>query len=432
MHRGVLGLAYRLVEAALLLIPPTRPSLIGMDTFTTGTLDLAPILPAMTDFRHHLHQIPELLYEEFQTAAAIRTKLDQLGIACLPGPANARTATIAVLGDPQKPCIALRADIDALPITETTGLPYASRHPGRMHACGHDGHTATLMGVAAALAKHAQKLPVCVKLIWQPAEECGGGAGRLVQAGVLDGRLGPKVSAIFGLHGWPGLPVGLVATKPGALLAAVDGFSATFIGKGCHAAFPHLGADPIAAACNAVVELQQIASREIDPTEPVVVTVAQINAGTTTNVIPDTATFAGTVRTVNDQTRTYIKQAVIRRCQSAAASGRCTVKVNYDEGYPATINDPTMAQWVADSARTALGEKSFMPVARPTMGGEDFSYYLQKVPGCFFFIGVEPPGMTSYPSLHSDHYDFTDAALAVGMKMFLALIDCFAGNISRK
>jgi len=409
-----------------LLIPRPRPSLFDMDTFTAGKLDPAPILPAMADFRHRLHQIPELLYEEFQTAAAIRAELEQLGIAYIIGPANAPTATIAVLGDPKKPCVALRADIDALPITEATGLPYASRHPGRMHACGHDGHSATLMGVAAALAKHAPKLPVCVKLIWQPAEESGGGADRLVKAGVLDGRLGPKVAAIFGLHGWPGLPVGLVATKPGALLAAVDGFSVTFTGKGCHAAFPHLGADPLAAACSAVVELQQIASREVDPTDSVVVTVARINAGTATNVIADTATFAGTVRTLNDHARTHVKAALIRRCQAAAAAGRCTVKVDYDAGYPATANDPAMAQWVADCARTALGEKAFIPVARPTMGGEDFSYYLQRIPGCFFFLGVQPPGMNSYPSLHSDHYDFTDAAMAVGMKMFLALIDRFA------
>jgi len=397
-----------------------------MDTFTAGKLDLAPILPAMADFRHRLHQIPELLYEEFQTAAAIRAELDQRGIGYITGPATAPTATIAVLGDPHKPCVALRADIDALPITEATGLPYASRHSGRMHACGHDGHTATLMGVAAALAKLAPSLPVCVKLIWQPAEESGGGADRLVKAGVLDGRLGPKVSAIFGLHGWPGLPVGLVATKPGELLAAVDGFAVTFTGKGCHAAFPHLGADPIAAACSAVVELQQIASREIDPTDAVVITVARINAGTATNIIPDTAAFAGTARTLAEQTRAQVKEAIIRRCQGIAAAGRCTVQVDYDAGYPATINDPRLADWVADCARTALGEKAFIPVARPTMGGEDFSYYLQQIPGCFFFVGVQPPGMNSYPGLHSDHYDFTDDAMAVGMKMFLALIDRFA------
>jgi amidohydrolase len=204
--------------------------------------------PRVIDLRHRLHQIPELMYEERETAAAIRRELDQLGLAHTDGVAGAPTATIAMVGDTRKPCLALRADIDALPIEEKTGLPYASRHTGRMHACGHDGHSAILMGAAAALKAIENDLPVCVKFLWQPAEEGGAGADRLVRAGVLDGRLGPKVSAIFGLHGWPGLPVGTIATKPGALLAATDNFHITFTGRGCHGAFPHLGIDPIVPA----------------------------------------------------------------------------------------------------------------------------------------------------------------------------------------
>ena len=199
-------------------------------------------MPAIASFRHRLHRIPELAFEEFKTADAIRAELDQLGIAYTAGVKNAQTATIALIGDLDKPCIALRADIDALPIDERTGVAYRTTHPGRMHACGHDGHIATLIGVASILKSTADTLRVCVKLIWQPAEEGGGGAEKLVDAGVLDGRLGPKVDAIFGLHGWPGLPVGTVATKPGALLAATDNFIATFVGKGCHGAYPHLGA----------------------------------------------------------------------------------------------------------------------------------------------------------------------------------------------
>src|SRR5262249_38098512 len=163
--------------------------------------------------------------------------------------------TIAWIGDTNKPCVALRADIDALPITEETGLPYTSTHAGMMHACGHDGHIATLVGVASILKSIQNDLPVCVKLLWQPAEEGGGGAEKLVAAGVLDGRIGPKVTAIFGLHGWPGLKVGLIATKPGPLLAATGNFIATFTGTGCHGAFPHLGRDPIVTAAEAVVNL---------------------------------------------------------------------------------------------------------------------------------------------------------------------------------
>src|SRR3954470_18829675 len=210
-------------------------------------------LPRAIDLRHRLHEIPEVRYEEFATCAAIRAELDRLGIKYIDGVEGAPTATIAWIGDTSKPCIALRADIDGLPICEATGVPYASTHPGRMHACGHDGHSATLAGVAAVLKTIADELPVCVKLIWQPAEEGGGGGERLVLAGVLDGRLGPKVQAIFGLHGWPGLKVGTVATKPGALLAATDNFAVTFHGSGCHGAFPHLGRDPIVAACKAVM-----------------------------------------------------------------------------------------------------------------------------------------------------------------------------------
>ncbi len=239
------------------------------------------------ELRHRLHQIPELGFAEFKTAAAIRAELDRIGIKFIAGVENAPTATIAWIGDVSKPCVALRADIDALPIIEQTGLPYASTHGGTMHACGHDGHTSTLLGVAEILKSIERDLPVCVKFIWQPAEEGGGGGEVLCKAGVLDGRIGPKVAAIFGLHGWPGMPVGYVSTRPGELLAATDGFTASFIGVGCHGAYPHLGRDPIVTACEAVMNLQQFVSREFDPTDAAVITVGTFHAGTATNVIPD-------------------------------------------------------------------------------------------------------------------------------------------------
>src|SRR3954469_4112084 len=373
--------------------------------------------------RHRLHQIPEIGYEEFKTAALIRAELDALGVAHVDGVPKAPTATVAWIGDASaaKPCVALRADIDALPILENTALPYASQHPGFMHACGHDGHSATLLGVAAILKSMGDDLPVCVKLIWQPAEEGGGGAERLVEEGVLDGTVGPKVEAIFGLHGWPGLPVGIVATRPGPLLAATDNFSATFVGRGCHGAYPHLGLDPIVTASEAVLNLQQFVSREIDPTEPAVVTVGKFHAGTATNVIPDTATIEGTARTLTEPMRKLIARAVERRCAGIAEASDCDLRFDWVEGYPPTVNDAAMAAYVATIARQTLGSERFIPVARPSMGGEDFAYYLQKVPGCFFLVGVVPPGREHYPSLHSDRYDFTDAALGVGMRMFLEL-----------
>jgi amidohydrolase len=380
----------------------------------------------VTELRRRLHRIPELCFEEFETAKTIRGELDALGIAHIDGVPHAPTATIALIGDMSKPCIALRADIDALPILEQTGLEYASIHHGKMHACGHDGHSATLVGVAEILKSTAAELPVCVKLIWQPAEEGGGGAEKLVQAGVLDGRLGPKVRAIFGLHGWPGLPVGVIATKPGALLAATDTFKVTFTGKGCHGAFPQFGIDPIVVACEAVLNLQQIVSRDIDPTEPAVVTVGMIQSGTATNIIPDLATIEGTARTLNDAVRKQVKNSITRRCTGIAVAAGCTARVEWIEGYPATVNDPEMADYVAKIARQTFGAQHFIPVARASMGGEDFAYYLEKTPGCFFLIGVEPPGGAGKcPPLHSDKYNFTDAAIEVGMRMFVELVRNF-------
>jgi amidohydrolase len=377
------------------------------------------------DVRHRLHQIPELGYEEFKTAALIRAELDALGIAHVDGVPDAPTATIAWIGDTAgKPCVALRADIDALPITEQTKLPYASTHAGRMHACGHDGHISTLLAAAAVLKSIEAELPVCVKLMWQPAEEGGAGARRLVKAGVLDGRppYGPKVDAVFGLHGWPGLKVGTVATKGGALLAATDNFAARFHGSGCHGAFPHLGRDPIVTACEAVMSLQAFVSREMDPTDSAVVTVGKFNAGTATNVIPDVAMIEGTARTLTPHAREQIAAAIERRCAGVATANGCTLQFQWFDGYPPTINDPAMADYVAKVARQALGEGRFFPVARPSMGGEDFAYYLEKVPGCFFLVGVEPPDRDGYPPLHSDRYDFTDGAIAVGVRMFVELV----------
>jgi amidohydrolase len=373
------------------------------------------------DVRHRLHRIPELMYQEHQTAALIRAELDSLGLRHIDGVPDAPTATIVELGDSRKPCVALRADIDALPIEERTGLAYASTHAGRMHACGHDGHSAVLLGAAAVLKDAAEQLPVCVKLIWQPAEEGGAGAERLVRAGVLDGGLGTKVSAIFGLHGWPGLPVGTVATKSGALLAATDNFQAVFVGRGGHGAFPHMAIDPIVPAAEAVVNLQQVVSRDMDPTEPVAVSVGVFQAGVATNIIPDEAKIEGTARTLSEAARKLVHQRIERRCAAIAAAGGCQLRFTWMPGYPPTVNDPAMADYVASTARQAFGPERFIPVGRPSMGGEDFAYYLEKIPGCFFLIGVQPDGRESYPPLHSDRYDFTDDALAVGVQMFVTL-----------
>ena len=386
------------------------------------------ILDAATDaveLRHRLHRIPELGFAELKTADAIRAELTRLGIDPIAGVENAPTATVAVVGDLAKPCVALRADIDCLPITESTGVDYASTHPGRMHACGHDGHTAMLLATVAVVKQISADLPVCVKVIFQPAEEGGGGGERLVKAGVLDGRVGPKVAAIFGIHGWPGLSVGVVGTRPGELLASTDAFRATFVGRGCHGAFPHLGRDPIVTAAGAVMNLQQIASREWDPTDPVVVTVGIFQAGTATNVIPDTARIEGTVRTLREPQRKVAAAMVERRLRAIAAAGECALHFEWVPGYPATVNDPAAAAFVAEIAKHVVGAEHFYPVPRPSMGGEDFAYYLQKVPGCFFLIGLDTPGGAKSAPLHSDRFNFNDEALPVGVRMFIELLQHF-------
>ncbi|HQY89053.1 MAG TPA: M20 family metallopeptidase [Tepidisphaeraceae bacterium] len=377
-------------------------------------------LPRAIEIRRTIHSYPELGYDEHETAAIIRAELTRLSIDFVAGIDNAPTATVALIGDSKKPCVALRADIDALPIHEQTGASYASKRPGLMHACGHDGHTANLLGTAAVLKGMEKDLNRCVKLIFQPAEEGGAGADRLVKAGALDGRIGPKVEVIYGLHGLPGLPHGLVSSRVGALLASTDTFVVKFIGRGCHGAFPHLGRDPIVAAAEAVISLQQVVSRELDPTEPGVVTVGQFHAGTAENVIPDEAMIEGTIRTLDPKVRTKLAEAVKRRCEHIAMSAGCQAVVSIDAGYPTTINHAAPTRTVESIARKHLGEDKWLTAARPVMGGEDFAYYLEAVPGCFFMVGVSKPGQPVWP-LHSDRYDFPDDALPSCMRMFVEL-----------
>ena len=376
---------------------------------------------AAKELRHRLHRIPELAFQESQTAATIRAELDRLGIAHIDGVPEAPTATIAILGDPSRPCVALRADIDALPINEQTRVSYASQHPGHAHSCGHDGHAATLAGAAAVLHSLADRLPVCVKCIWQPAEEGGGGAQRLVKAGVLDGRIGPRVSAIFGLHGWPELPVGTIATKPGAMMAATDQFSVTLTGKGCHAASPHLGRDPIVAAAEAILCLQQVASREVDPVASIVVTVGRIQGGTAVNIIPPSVRFDGTVRTLTDAVRRQAKEALLRRLTGVAAANDCLAAIQWTDGYPPTINDPAVADYVSRIARAALGPDAFIPLGAPSMGGEDFAYYLEHIPGCFIRLGLRPRDAADSPGLHTPQFNFNDDAIDTGIRLLVNL-----------
>lgn len=409
------------------------------------TKEVAPL----TQIRRDLHKHPELSMQERRTSGIVRAELERLGIACK---ANLGGGTGVVGHLPAtdgagnaRPAIALRADMDALPITEQTGKPYASITPGAMHACGHDGHTTMLLGAARVLAALPHR-PRPVTFIFQPAEEYGGGGDIMCREGVLeggdgptstlaDGRpggIGPRVERIFGLHGWPQLPLGSIATRPGPLMAAVDDFVVTIRGTQCHGAYPHLGNDPIVASAHIVTALQSIASRNVGPLESVVVTVGQINAGTANNIIPETCTLVGTVRSLKDDTKQIAKRRFFEIVEGVARSMGCTAEIDWQDGYPVTNNDPALTSHVFEVARRVLGEGNVIHAEQPTMGGEDFSFYGRHVPACFFFLGLNPAinGLSkasggsadgTFPSLHQPTFDFNDDAISIGVELLVSL-----------
>ena len=385
-------------------------------------------MPHLVAFRRDLHRHPELSYQERRTSARVHAELEALGIACRAGLAGG-TGLIAHLpaatADHNDGAVALRADMDALPIEERTGREYASGTPGVMHACGHDGHTTILLGAARVLSRVERPRPVT--LLFQPAEEGGAGADRLCREGALAGEsgggIGAPVSRIYGLHGWPQLPLGSVATRPGELLAATDDFVVAIRGVGGHAAFPHLARDPVLAGAHAVVMLQSIASRETSPLDAVVCTVARFTGGSASNIIPASVELEGTVRTLRASTRRDAKESFFRIVEGAAAAAGCRAEIRWDEGYPATINDAGLTERFFAVARSTLGPERVTLAPEPVMGGEDFSFYGRHVPACFFMLGLLPPGAdpATTPKLHQAEFDFNDDALATGVEMMCRL-----------
>jgi amidohydrolase len=402
-----------------------------MSTLAASTIDqrtlrdaIAREIPDLIAIRRDLHAHPEVGYEEHRTSELVQRELKKAGVEFRANLARGTGVLGHIPGSNDGNAIGLRADMDALPILETSGLPYASRFVGKMHACGHDGHTTILIGAARVLAKLAKQspLPRPVSFVFQPAEEGGAGAARMIEDGCLNGNvLGPPVDHMFGLHGWPRLPLGVVGTRHGALLAASDRFEIKVRGVGSHAAFPHASRDPIVAASAIVTALQTIASRNVDPLDSLVVSVTMLHAGTAFNVIPPEATISGTVRWLLPQTLQLAQRRLKEIAEGVAAGHGCSATLEYRLNYPVTLNHGDMVEVFNSVARNTLGEPRVVDIPQPVMGGEDFSFYSQKVPSCFFVLGLIPQGKQSMPDLHQPDFNFNDDAIATGVEMFCRL-----------
>ena len=378
--------------------------------------------PRATSLRRELHTHPEICYEEVRTAARIRAELDAAGISHADGLAGG-TGTLAFLAGSSKSAVALRTDIDGLPIVEEGSPPWKSRTEGRMHACGHDGHTAILVGAARVLKRLSSEaaLPNSVRFLFQPAEEGGAGGRRMVEDGALDARPeGPAVRRIYGLHNFPGVALGSLQTRRGALFASSDRFEIEIRGQAAHAAWPHHGHDPIVAGSAVVTALQTIVARELDPLEAGVVSVTIFESGTAMNQIPASARLQGTARALREETRTHIERRIGEIAREVARAHRCDAVARYIRGYPVTRNDDAS---VAEFERIVRGE---LPSQRlehmdvPVMGGEDFAFYAEKVPACFYILGMED-GHWRSAHLHQPSYDFNDAAIPHGIEAMVML-----------
>ncbi len=369
------------------------------------------------DIRQKIHQNPELMYDVFDTAELVNQTLISLGYQTITGIAQTGLTAILDSGKPG-PTVALRADMDALPLTEMNDLPYKSKNEGKMHACGHDGHTATLLAAADLLRNRTSEFSGKIKFIFQPAEEGGAGAKAMIDDGVLEG-----IEAIFGYHNMP-YQNHQILTKAGTLMASADQFKITLKGPGGHAAFPHLTQDPIYASAQIIQALQGIASRLTNPSESVVVTIAKINAGTNFNVIPDTAVMEGTIRAGDPETRKLAEQQLYKICEQLAQLNNLECKVDFYPGYPPTINHKHEAKLVLETARLFFPEEQVKDInIIPTMGAEDFSYFLEEIPGCYFFVGNGED-----KCLHSSTYNYNDDILPTATKMMMEVAIAYLNN----
>jgi len=397
----------------------------GMESLSPSALasEAGAVLDDVVALRRDLHQHPELALDLPRTQARVLEALDGLPLRVAKG--RRQTSIVADLdGDRPGPTVLLRADMDALPMPEDTGLEYASQVAGVMHSCGHDAHTAMLVGAARLLADRRADLAGTVRLLFQPGEEGAGGAAVALDEGLLaaDGDGREPVSWAFAIHQSPSIPSGLVGCKAGALLASADELYIRVRGRGGHASMPHHANDPIPVACEIVQALQTWVTRRVDVFTPAVVTVARIRAGSTSNVIPETASLDGTIRTVTARVRDDAHAGVRRIAEHVAKAHDMVAEVTIADGYPVTVNDGPAAEEVLDTARWLVGDRLTVVLPTPVMGAEDFSYILNQVPGAMAFLGTRPPGVPpeEVAPNHSNRMVLDEDALATGVALYAA------------
>ena len=381
--------------------------------------EIRSLQPSIVEWRRELHQKPELAFAERITAEFIRQKLEQWQISHQTG--IAKTGIVATItGNSAGKVLAIRADMDALPIQEANEVPYKSQHDGKMHACGHDGHTAIALATAYYLNRHRDDFSGTVKIIFQPAEEGPGGAKPMIEEGVLNN---PDVDAIIGLHLWNNLPLGTIGVRSGALMAAVECFRLSILGKGGHGAMPHQTVDSIVVASQIVNALQTIVARNINPIDSAVVTVGELHAGTALNVIADTARMSGTIRYFNPELETTIAERLEAIIAGVCQMHHAQYELNHWRLYPPTINDKKIAELVRSVAESVVETPVGVVPECQTMGGEDMSFFLQQVPGCYFFLGsANPERGLAYPH-HHPRFDFDETALGMGVEMFVRCVE---------
>lgn len=377
---------------------------------------VAEFHPEITAWRKDLHSHPEVLFDVFRTSGIVEQKLREFGCdAVITG--LGKTGVVGIINgrtNTSGRTIGLRADMDALPMTEKTGLPHASTIEGKMHACGHDGHTAMLLGAAKYLAE-TRNFDGRVALIFQPAEEGGGGGKVMVQDGLFEQV---AIDEVYGMHNWPGMPVGHFGIRTGGIMAATDRFYIDITGVGGHAARPQQTIDPIIVAAQLVTALQTIVSRNLDPLDSAVLSVTMIEAGEADNVISRTAKITGTVRTLDGGVQDFIEARLAEFVPTFAQSFGATATIRYVRGYPVTVNAEAQTRFAADVAREVAGADKVNDAVEPSMGGEDFSFMLNERPGAYIFIGNGDS-----TELHTDTYDFNDEAIPVGVSYWARLVE---------